>query len=247
MIAAGAMIFGSVIMTSCTTDPDSPGVEYMPDMYRSPAVEAYVDYGFIRETENPELKVKLSSKVPPKNTIAYHADPQEAAVFMPYNRPAPNGFDKTHGLYGWDIQKKGDQNPYEAAAQDKNPININQENADQILSEAEELYVKFCTHCHGEEGKGKGSIGSAGLLNVPAYNSGSVKDLKEGQVFFSITYGKGAMGAHAMMLDKEERWLLTHYVKMLQNDGTYPFEATESAPVDTVASMDSTAMAQNPQ
>ena len=33
------------VLTGCVTDPNSPGLEYMPDMYRSPAVEAYVDYG----------------------------------------------------------------------------------------------------------------------------------------------------------------------------------------------------------
>ncbi len=26
------------LITSCTADPDSPGTEYMPDMYRSPAI-----------------------------------------------------------------------------------------------------------------------------------------------------------------------------------------------------------------
>ena len=31
--------------TGCVNNPDSSGLEYMPDMYRSPAVEAYVDYG----------------------------------------------------------------------------------------------------------------------------------------------------------------------------------------------------------
>ena len=38
------VIVAFAMMTSCTTDPNSPGVEYMPDMYRSPAIEAYVDY-----------------------------------------------------------------------------------------------------------------------------------------------------------------------------------------------------------
>ncbi|MBK7295708.1 MAG: hypothetical protein IPI91_03145 [Flavobacteriales bacterium] len=33
------------LMASCGGDTQSPGIEYMPDMYRSPAVEAYVDYG----------------------------------------------------------------------------------------------------------------------------------------------------------------------------------------------------------
>ena len=34
--------------SSCTSNPDSSGYEYMPDMYRSPAIEAYVDYAEIR-------------------------------------------------------------------------------------------------------------------------------------------------------------------------------------------------------
>jgi hypothetical protein len=34
-----------VLLASCGGDPNSPGVEYMPDMYRSPAMEAYVDFG----------------------------------------------------------------------------------------------------------------------------------------------------------------------------------------------------------
>ena len=37
--------YAAILLTACVTDPNSPGVEYMPDMYRSPAVEAYVDYG----------------------------------------------------------------------------------------------------------------------------------------------------------------------------------------------------------
>lgn len=40
---AGAML--SALLMACN-DPQSPGVEYMPDMYRSPAIEAYVDYEF---------------------------------------------------------------------------------------------------------------------------------------------------------------------------------------------------------
>ena len=37
--------FAAIWLTACVTDPNSPGLEYMPDMYRSPAIEAYVDYG----------------------------------------------------------------------------------------------------------------------------------------------------------------------------------------------------------
>ncbi len=35
----------SIMFVSCA-DSNSPGVEYMPDMYRSPAIEIFVDYNF---------------------------------------------------------------------------------------------------------------------------------------------------------------------------------------------------------
>ena len=38
-------VVAAVMLTACVTDSNSPGLEYMPDMYRSPAIEAYVDYG----------------------------------------------------------------------------------------------------------------------------------------------------------------------------------------------------------
>jgi len=34
-----------ILFGSCSADPNSPGLEYMPDMYRSPAIEPYIDYG----------------------------------------------------------------------------------------------------------------------------------------------------------------------------------------------------------
>ena len=50
------------LMVSCSSNPDSAGTEYMPDMYRSPAIETYVDYGEIRGRENMEIKTKLSAR-----------------------------------------------------------------------------------------------------------------------------------------------------------------------------------------
>lgn len=62
-------------LASCSKDPNSPGYEYMPDMYRSAAVEANVDY------HNPD---KLSAKLPPDGTIPFSSDPTMAIFNMPY-------------------------------------------------------------------------------------------------------------------------------------------------------------------
>ena len=35
----------------------------------------------------------------------------------------------------------------------------------------------------------------------------------EGEMFHTITYGKGLMGSHASQLNKEERWKLVHFIR----------------------------------
>ena len=40
-----------------------------------------------------------------------------------------------------------------------------------------------------------------------------------GGIFHVITYGKGAMGAHASQLNKIERWKVAMYVRTLQHGG----------------------------
>ena len=62
-------------------------------------------------------------------------------------------------------------------------------------------------------------------------------DLGDGQVFYSIYYGKGAMGAHAMLLNKEEIWTLVHYVNQFRFDDYGSFD-TEETPVEDSLSIE---------
>ncbi len=36
------VVIAAISLASCTSDPDSPGVEFMPDMYRATVYEAYL-------------------------------------------------------------------------------------------------------------------------------------------------------------------------------------------------------------
>lgn len=46
-IKLGALgLLSALLITACGGDDLSPGIEYMPDMYRSPAIETYVDYSY---------------------------------------------------------------------------------------------------------------------------------------------------------------------------------------------------------
>ncbi len=87
-------VAAALTLAACTKDPNSPGYEYMPDMYRSSAVEAYVDY------HNPD---SLSAKLPPEGTIPFCADPSKVIFNLPY-------------------ALKNTPEDYELSAQLKNPI-----------------------------------------------------------------------------------------------------------------------------
>lgn len=196
-------------VTSCRVDPNSAGYEYMPDMYRSPALEAYVDYGSSKHMDwtwqqksDAGVVTKLSRK-PAVGTVPFiEADMKRAEkltnagssfMIMPYTlKNTPEDYER-------------------AAAEVKSPLLSNKTN----IEKGAELYQKMCAHCHGKEGKGDGAISASGKIVAPDY-PGKLKDLSEGKMYHSINYGKGLMGSHASQMSKLERWQVVEYVKCLQ-------------------------------
>lgn len=104
----------------------------------------------------------------------------------------------------------------EAGKKLKNPLTATPEN----LAEGKKLYEYYCIHCHGEKGNGRGTIVEAGKFpQVPSYYGPQLRDLPEGKMFHSITYGKNLMGSHASQLSPEERWKVILYVQELRARG----------------------------
>lgn len=209
VLAVSALILGG-----CTADPDSPGLEYMPDMYRSPAIEPYVDYGEIRGRIQEDVKLNLSAMTPPSGSIPYYGtDSATVRMMLPYARKANIAFRETHGLYGDDLSMADE---YTLAAADGNPLKLTADNAEETLKKGKDLYTVMCQHCHGEKGDGNGPmVASGAYAGVPNYADRAA--LSDGQMFYSIYYGKGAMGSHRSQLNKKEIWTLVHYVRKLQN------------------------------
>lgn len=166
-----------LLLAACKNNvPNSPGYEFMPDMYRTPALKYYNSHVLNGDTLQSAMK-------PVAGTIARGCMPG-----------IPHGMDyEKAGLYL------------------KNPILY----SDAVLKEGEALYGKFCVHCHGDAGKGDGKVGLKLPGAPPAYD-GTLKNLPEGKMFFSITNGKGLMGSHASQLNVEERWKVIYYVQKLQ-------------------------------
>ncbi len=214
-IAGLAVLSSTMLLSSCAGDADSSGVEYMPDMYRSPAIEPYVDYGEIRGRENAELKMKISALVPPYGTIPFFGtDMDEVMLMLPYHRLPNVAFKSTHGLTNFQFTE---EDTYTLAAADiTNPYKLTAANADAIFASGKELYKANCVHCHGDKGDGNGPMMVNGTYTgVPAYADKSA--LSDGQLFYSIYYGKGAMGSQSSIVNKKEIWTLVHYIRKFQN------------------------------
>lgn len=231
-----------LILGSCANDPDSAGLEYMPDMYRSPAIEPYVDYGEVRSHIDEGKKLKLSALVPPMRTIPYYGTNEEDVLMMlPYHRRPTALWATTHGLFGWDFAGEG-ESEYLAAAADKNPYKLTAQNAEEVFAKAKELYTNNCMHCHGEKGDGNGPMVVAGSYTGAANLAGLA--IPEGQMFYSIYYGKGAMGAHNSLVNKKEIWTLIHYIHKFQDPKYGTFDET-GAPLSGAAKSDTTRIATN--
>jgi mono/diheme cytochrome c family protein len=218
------LFVGVFILGSCSTDPTSPGYEYMPDMYRSPAIEPYVDYGEIRGRINEDVKTKMSAMTPPSFSIPYYGtDSSYVQMMLPYRRMPDSTYANVAAFYGWNISKL---NEYDMAKADLNPIKLTAQNSEEVLKKGKELFTYMCQHCHGEKGDGKGPMVLSGAYQGSGIPNYSTLQIAEGQMFYSIYYGKNKMGAHSSQLNKEEIWTLVHYIKRFQDKNYGKFDKT---------------------
>ncbi|HKR06812.1 MAG TPA: cytochrome c [Bacteroidia bacterium] len=193
------------MLCSCSNDPLKPGLEFMPDMYRSSAYGTYE-----------------ASKI--------FAD--SVSALKPVAGTIPRGYD-TYFPYA------NDTTGYETAGRAlKNPLEMSAEN----IAEGKRLYNIFCINCHGEKGDGNGTLRIKGdkFPGVPNYatakssRGGDMKNMPDGKIFHTITYGLNLMGSHASQINPTERWKIVMYVHELQKGGT-------AAVADSSATKDSTA------
>lgn len=188
----------SFFISACSHDNRKPGLEFMPEMYRSPGYETYAP--------SPLTADSASAMTPVAGTIS-------RGQMMAFNYPNTN-------------------EGYEAAGKElTNPLPVTEEN----LAEGKRKFEIFCVHCHGVTGDGKGTLNitskGGGPFPVPSYFDDAHKDLTDGKMFFSITYGKNLMGPHAPQVSQEDRWRIIMYINKLQNDGLKA--AAPAAPADS--------------
>ncbi len=164
----------------------STGLEFARNMYDPIAYNP--------DQPNKNFKDGKTAQTPPAGTI-------------------PVGFDK---IDAYPNTPEG----YQAAGTSlSNPLPVSV----KTLEEGKSLYLSRCSHCHGLEGKGDGSIVKLGKFPAPpSYGTGNssrgglMKDLTDGKIYHTITYGVNLMGPHSSQLSPAQRWKVVMYVHELQ-------------------------------
>jgi mono/diheme cytochrome c family protein len=183
------------MLASCSDEPRRyTGRIYMPDMTYSRAYETY--------SVTPEQKEALL-----KQGIHYSNSPVAGTL-------------KRGALFPFDIPKDaaGDTAHYVASKSVKNPLSGLDE---ATMTEANRLYLVNCGICHGTKLDGNGPLYRGGDGPFPAKPATLVGDAKieampEGQMYYSVTYGKNKMGSYASQLDTRQRWMVIAYIKSKQ-------------------------------
>lgn len=180
-------LFAVVMMAACGGVQRKPNEAYMPDMASSRAVETYDDGEALKEAGISY------TKLPVPGTVARGQE----------------------GLFHIAKDAAGDSTNYVASKAVQNPVTSLTE---AELKEAERLYLIQCGICHGTAldgngplyngGNGKFSAKPATLKGDPKYDA-----MPDGQMFYSVTYGKNAMGPYAAQLTSKQRWMVIYYIK----------------------------------
>jgi mono/diheme cytochrome c family protein len=102
---------------------------------------------------------------------------------------------------------------------------------DENLSRGKIVYTTFCIGCHGIGGKGDGHLYTSHLypLKPRSLTVASAAELRDGEIFHSITLGFGSMGAHGSKIRPDERWKLVLYIRKLQEEAQRTSEIKEEA------------------
>ncbi len=208
-------VISVVVFSSCRFNKRSEGYNYMPDMAYSRAFETYADLD--------------SSK--------FTSDATQAGKKIFYDRmPVPGTVAKGEvSSFLLPMDKMGDSTNYIASKNIQNPLP--ELNAVDYM-EAARLYLIHCGICHGDKLDGNGPLYNDGNGPYAVKPRNLISDpyslaMPDGQMFYSITYGKNAMGSYASQLTTKQRWMIVHYLKDKQTNANTKPAATKAA--DSVA------------
>jgi hypothetical protein len=78
------------------------------------------------------------------------------------------------------------------------------------------LFARFCSHCHGLDGEGRGRVVERGMNPPPSFRAARAMSIKDGEAFHIITMGQNTMAAHGAQIPPLDRWRIIRHLRSLQ-------------------------------
>jgi len=167
-----------------------PPLEVFSDMDRQAKLRPQKPFDFFANG--------VSSQLPPDGTIARSTPVQtlDGAVYSFEDSPVNTG------------KISGTTNFVET-----NPLRVDA----ALLSRGRERFDIYCAPCHGQLGDGNGITKKIGDMPAVAnLHDKRIVEMADGEIFNTITHGKGLMGAYGPLVPTQDRWAIVAYLRALQ-------------------------------
>jgi mono/diheme cytochrome c family protein len=89
-----------------------------------------------------------------------------------------------------------------------------------FIARGRDRFTIYCLPCHGAVGDGNGITKKYGMGATPTYHDDRIRKMAEGEIFNTITNGKGQMNPYGDKLLPADRWAVVAYVRALQRAQT---------------------------
>lgn len=182
-----AIACAALALAGCGSEKKDRGIELMPDMFHTPAYES-------QGAGTTEIDARDAQGQPIRRAVHY------PAMLTPPSGTVPRG----HA-------------PYPLAATDwagaklhRNPLPA----TPAVLKQGQRDFLSFCAPCHGRDGDAANGYVAKTFGGIPSLNGMNVLLLSEGEIFHTITMGKGRMWNMRAQLPPERRWSLVHFLKV---------------------------------
>jgi hypothetical protein len=167
-----------------------PPLELFPDMDRQAKLRP--------QEPNHFFTNGISSQLPPAGTIA-RSQPIETVngLVYPFEDSPVNTGRVTGGTNFVEL----------------NPLTVNL----ALIQRGHDRFDIYCAPCHGKLGDGNGITKRIGAMPAVAnLHDKRIVDMADGEVFNTISNGKGLMGPAGPLLPINDRWAVVAYLRALQ-------------------------------
>jgi mono/diheme cytochrome c family protein len=94
-----------------------------------------------------------------------------------------------------------------------NPLPI----TDEVIQRGHERFDIYCAPCHDKLGDGNGITKKIGAMPAVAnLHDKRIVEMTDGEIFNTVTHGKGLMGAAGPLMPTPDRWATIAYLRALQ-------------------------------